>query len=74
VDDEPLRLDQFLKLLSLVQSGGEAKQLIQGGQVRLNGHIEMRRSKKLVIGDVVTFRDQDYVVEASRLRHGQTGV
>ncbi len=48
-----LCLDQFLKLSSLVESGGQAKVLIQGGQVQVNGQVETRRRRKLVATDVV---------------------
>jgi len=54
-----IRLDQFLKLVGLVRSGGQAKHLIQGGQVMLNGVVETRRSKKLY----VTLGEQTAVVE-----------
>ncbi len=50
---EPIRLDQFLKLRGLTQSGGEAKHLIQGGAVKVNGETETRRGRKLLCGDVV---------------------
>ena len=56
-------LDQFLKLHGLVETGGEAKILIQGGHVRLNGAVETRRRKKLAPGDVVELRGQRAVVE-----------
>jgi len=49
-----IQLDQFLKWRGLVPSGGQAKLLIQGGQVQVNGQVETRRSRKLVAGDVVT--------------------
>jgi ribosome-associated protein len=48
-----LRLDQFLKLSGIAESGGRAKLLIQGGVVQVNGEVETRRRRKLVIGDVV---------------------
>jgi len=51
--DEPIRLDQFLKLHGLAQSGGEAKHLIQDGAVKVNGETETRRGRKLRSGDVV---------------------
>lgn len=50
---EPLCLDQFLKLRGAVGTGGEAKIMIQSGEVLLNGHIETRRRKKLQVGDIV---------------------
>ena len=59
---EPLRLDHFLKLVGAAGSGGQAKQLIQNGEVRLNGEIETRRRKKLSLGDKVTVNDQTYTV------------
>lgn len=53
-DELHIRLDQFLKMADVVQSGGEAKLLIQGGEVMVNGETETRRKKKLYPGDVVT--------------------
>ena len=61
---EPIRLDQFLKLQGVTGSGGQAKVLIQAGEVRVNGQPETRRSKKLQPGDVVEFEDQRFVVPA----------
>ena len=63
-DSEPrvICLDQFLKLHGLVETGGEAKQLIQAGQVRLNGVVETRRRKKLAPGDVVEIRGKQRTV------------
>ncbi|NBO29924.1 MAG: RNA-binding S4 domain-containing protein [Synechococcaceae bacterium WB6_1A_059] len=46
-----MQLDQFLKFQGLVGTGGEAKLLIQGGKVRVNGQIESRRGRKLQAGD-----------------------
>jgi ribosome-associated protein len=58
-----IRLDQFMKLVGLVRSGGEAKHLIQGGEVLVNGEVETRRSKKLRPGDVVQLGDYEAIVE-----------
>jgi len=58
-----IRLDQFMKLVGMVRSGGEAKHLIQGGQVKVNGVVETRRSKKLHEGDHVALGDHAAVVE-----------
>ena len=57
-----ITLDQFLKQVGIVGSGGEAKILIQGGEVLLNGVVETRRGKKLVAGDVVEFGGERLVV------------
>jgi ribosome-associated protein len=59
---EPIRLDQFLKLSGVTGSGGQAKMLIQGGEIRVNGQPETRRSRKMQPGDVVQFEDQRFVV------------
>ncbi len=48
-----IQLDQFLKWANVVASGGEAKILIQSGQVSVNGEVETRRSAKLSPGSVV---------------------
>jgi ribosome-associated protein len=48
-----ITLGQALKAANLVGSGGEAKVLIQGGVVRVNGEVETRRGRKLEKGDVV---------------------
>lgn len=62
--EEPvIRLDQFMKLVGLVRSGGQAKHLIQGGQVLVNGVVETRRSRKLRPGDEVTWGDYVVTVE-----------
>jgi ribosome-associated protein len=61
--DDYIKLDQFLKLAGVVRSGGEAKHLIQGGSVKVNGEVETRRGRKLRNGDVVMFEDEELVVE-----------
>ena len=64
-DNEPesIRLDQFLKLQSVTSTGGQAKWLIQDGQVLVNGQPEMRRRRKLYAGDVVDVGDLSLLVE-----------
>jgi ribosome-associated protein len=59
---ETIRLDQFLKLAQVVQTGGEAKYWIQAGEVWVNGAVEMRRGRKLRPGDVVIFQSEEFVV------------
>ena len=62
--DEPvIQLDQFLKVMNLVATGGQAKAMIQGGFVEVNGETETRRKKKLRHGDVVSFEGQTVEVE-----------
>jgi ribosome-associated protein len=52
--EDSIKLDQFLKFQGLVQTGGQAKMLIQAGEVKVNGTVETRRGRKLVKGDRVT--------------------
>ena len=57
-----VRLDQFLKLRGIVDSGGQAKLSIQSSEVLVNGELETRRRRKLARGDVVHFDGIDYPV------------
>lgn len=54
VDEDGIKLGQFLKLADLVDSGSEAKQVLAGGVVRVNGDVETRRGRQLERGDVVS--------------------
>lgn len=53
IEDEVIRLGQFLKLASLIDSGAEAKTVIAAGLVRVNDEVELRRGRQLQAGDVV---------------------
>jgi len=59
---ETLRLDDALKLAGVASTGGEAKMLIQGGSVMVNGAVETRRKRKLVEGDVVEVGDETFEI------------
>jgi ribosome-associated protein len=59
IRDESIRLGQFLKLANLVDHGAEAKPLVAGGHVRVNGEVEVRRGRQLRVGDVVVLVDED---------------
>ena len=63
ITTEFIRLQHLRKLANMVSSGGEAKQLIQDGQVSVNGEPCLQRGKKLRPGDVVTFRGKEYRVD-----------
>ena len=63
-NDQPhIRLDQFLKITGVVATGGQAKLLIQGGEVLVNGEVETRRRRKLVVDDVVDVAGEVFSVE-----------
>ncbi|WP_199246400.1 RNA-binding S4 domain-containing protein [[Phormidium] sp. ETS-05] len=49
-----IKLDQFLKYQGVAATGGQAKLMIQDGEVEVNGEVETRRGRKLVEGDRVT--------------------
>ena len=55
ITTEFIRLQDLMKLGSLVSTGGEAKIMIQDGQVSVNGEICLQRGKKLRPGDVVQY-------------------
>ncbi len=60
---EYIELDNVLKALKLVGSGGEARQHIQGGAVKVNGERETRVRRKLRAGDRVDFGAIEIKVE-----------
>ncbi|MCA9213293.1 MAG: RNA-binding S4 domain-containing protein [Planctomycetales bacterium] len=58
-----IRLDQFIKLCGLVGTGGQAKLIIQAGEVLVNGEVETRRRRQLRLGDVVEWAGEVFEVE-----------
>lgn len=53
--EEYIKLGQAIKAAGLVDSGVEAKIVIQDGLVKVNGEVDTRRGRKLVSGDKVEF-------------------
>ena len=60
---EFIKLDSLLKYAGLTDTGGFAKELIQGGQVKVNGEICTMRGKKIRSGDVVEAGEDRLTVE-----------
>jgi ribosome-associated protein len=58
IREDSIRLGQLLKLAGLADSGGDARELVQDGGVRVNGDVERRRGRQLRHGDVVTAGDE----------------
>ena len=58
IRDETIRLGQLLKLAGLAETGGHARELIQDGEVRVNGDIELRRGRQLRRDDLVEVGDE----------------
>ncbi len=63
INTEFIRLDSLLKFEGLVETGGEAKVLIQEGQVLVNGQVCTMRGKKIRPGDRVQLGDTTLLVE-----------
>lgn len=61
--DEFIKLGQALKAAGLVESGVDAKFVIQDGLVKVNGKVEIQRGKKLYDGDVVLFDGNEIRIE-----------
>ncbi len=57
-----IRLGQLLKLAGLVNSGAEAKDVLAGGEVTVNGEPETRRGRQLHRGDVVAAAGEEVLV------------
>ena len=53
LERDHIELYKLLKFLSITASGGEAKHLIDQGAVEVNGALETRKRRKLVVGDHV---------------------
>ncbi len=54
-NEEFIKLGQALKAVGAVESGVEAKEVVQNGLVSVNGEIDTRRGRKLYDGDMVEF-------------------
>ncbi|HKJ43151.1 MAG TPA: RNA-binding S4 domain-containing protein [Sunxiuqinia sp.] len=59
---EFIELNKLLKLLRLVESGGQAKLVIDDGMVFLNGKTEYRKRAKVRKGDQIQFDDQTIMI------------
>lgn len=68
VRDNTIKLNQFLKLMGIVPTGGQAKLIIQGGGVLVNGTLETRRGRRLVPGDKITVEGQTIEVNLNNDR------
>ena len=63
ITTEFIKLDALLKFSGLADTGGEAKILVQEGQVTVNGEVCTMRGKKIRPGDVVAFVGRELTVE-----------
>lgn len=63
VRDDFIKLGQALKAAGLVESGVDAKEVIQEGLVKVNGKVETQRGKKLVGGEIIFFNGEEIKIE-----------
>ena len=61
--DEFIKLGQAVKAAGLVESGVEAKEVIQEGRVSVNGEVDIRRGRKLYAGDVAEYNGEQIKIE-----------
>ena len=61
-DAEFITLQSLLKAAGLSETGGSAKHAITGGEVRVDGEVELRRGKKIRTGQVVSFGGEEVTV------------
>jgi ribosome-associated protein len=64
---EVIKLDQFLKFMGVAATGGQAKLMIQDGEVMVNGEVETRRGRKLVVGDRVSALGETFEVDLATM-------
>lgn len=62
LNKEPVELYKILKFEGLTTTGGEAKLLIGDGQVMVNGDVEIRRRRKMLSGDIISFRGEEILL------------
>jgi ribosome-associated protein len=60
---DTITLNDVLKLSGMASTGGQAKVLIQSGQVKVNGQVETRRKKQLSPGDVIEVNGEEFTLE-----------
>ena len=63
-----IELNNFLKIVGIANTGGQAKLIIRAGSVTVNGEVETRNKKKLRSGDVIECLGKKYTVEEALLR------
>ena len=65
ISSDYIKLDQFLKLVNISNSGSDAKFLIKENDIYVNGEIEKRRGRKLKNGDIVKYFSSEFHIKNS---------
>jgi len=63
IESEYIQLNQLLKILRISQSGGQAKLMIEDGEVKVNGKVDFRVRAKLYPGDKIEAFDREIEIE-----------
>lgn len=64
IDTEFIKLDALLKFSGIAETGGDAKLLVQDGEVKVNSEVCTQRGKKIRPGDVIEIGDLKFTVGA----------
>lgn len=70
IRQQPVELYKLLKFEGMASSGGEAKMMIAGGHVTVNGETETRKRKKIVAGDIVSLAGDEIRVHIPGTQSG----
>lgn len=65
ITTEYIKLDQFLKLVGIAESGGHAKEIVAEGVVYVNGYVTTMRGKKIYPGDKVELDEYMFTIKAT---------
>ncbi len=65
ITTDSIRLGQLLKLAGVIDSGAEVKALVAGDAVTVNGELETRRGRQLVVGDEIRVGEEQLRVVAA---------
>lgn len=63
IDTEYVTLGQFLKMINIISSGGEAKFYLAENEVIVNGEVEQRRGRKIYSGYVLKIENEEYKID-----------
>jgi len=69
IRNEPVELYKILKFEGMTASGGEAKLVIEQGQVIVNGEVETRKRKKIHSGDIIEFASEKICIKLTGSTH-----
>ena len=62
IEENYINLAQFLKIVDIINSGGEAKYFLKTNEVFINNEKEDKRGRKLYKGDIIEINDNQYTI------------